>query len=369
MNWKSGSAALCILLFLFILPGLSLGQEFLKMPKPTHTEDGIRCAKLTLVKEIEPDFTEDLFLATPWSISVGDKFFYVYDSKLIKVFLFDHKFKYIKQFPELGRGPGEAFPGNGLSKEIYAGLDGNFYLHDAQAVKIIKFTANGKYIDDLVLKSSANSFIPFSPVVDKDGFLYVHSINGGIVDRLDPKKNVTQTYLDLNANWQFVVYQPPYKISKNEDDTNYYKRPTLFNTMYDLTSDGHLLIFLYRSSRVFLFNGNTLVKQFSVLIDRLLPLFKKKVVEKYKQKKERNLRSVSVLRMYSSCFVSKDEPCFYLQFGEENLTSTLYKIDFNGKILKMFNEIPANIKTTKNGLFYGLAFSDRHPMIFKEGTK
>jgi hypothetical protein len=361
------------ILVLLLLPIFVSGQELLKMPKPTHTEAGVPCATLTVVKEIEPDFDEDLFFAVPWKITVSKRgkdgrfYIYVFDSKMLKIFIFNEKYEYVGQFLDQGRGPGEVFPGFPSNKEIHSAIDGKLYVHDAMSDRIIQFSATGKYLKDIKLKRTRRSMTSFPPIVDKDGFFYAYSLNNGIVDKLDQKMNPVHTYLDMKRNGRFVVYEPPIeKYFRYRNMPNKWLTAGKINTFYDFTTDGHLLIYLYRSSTVFLFNGDKLVRQFDVLIESALRRFRKRAEKAYKIEKSRKKPGLRQIIMFNACFVDKDELYFYLQLGEENMTCTLYKFDLSGKLVEIIKNIPARIIAKCNSLYYGLSLRDRHPVIFKK---
>jgi hypothetical protein len=347
------------------------GQQLLKMPEPTHNDIGVPCSTLKIVKEIKSDFDKDIFFAMPFKLTVGENgIFYVYDIKLVKVFIFNKNYEYIGQFLEQGQGPGEVLPGYAANIDLYAAKDGNLYLCAALSDKLIQFSAGGKYLKDIKLNRLWKSRTPFPPVKDSRENYYAYSINGGIVDKLDSQMKRVKTFLDKELNRKFVIYKPPFEECwKKWPDPDFWLLPYEVNTMYDLTSDGHLLIYLFRSSTVFLLKDDKVIRKFDILIDRVLPVNRKRAEIAYRKQKTIDPQRYGVKRaiMFKSCFVDQDEPYFYLQFLEENKTNTLFQFDLKGKLVRVItnNAHHALIKTKRNNLFYGLSYTDKHPVIFK----
>jgi 6-bladed beta-propeller len=359
-----------MLVGIVLLSSFLFSQKLLKMPKPTHTDEGVPCTSLKVVKEIKSDFDKDIFFAVPWAITVGKDYFYVYDTKLQKIFVFNHQYEFVKQFLDQGQGPGEVIPGYPLNKGFYAARDGNLYVSDPMNDRIIQFSGTGKYIGDIKMNRRRLSSVGFPPILDKEGCFYTFSNNDGIIDKLDAKMNHIHTYLDNNLHRRFVIYKPSYEeFFKHSPFPHLWLRTDEVNTYYDFTSDDHLLIYLFRSSKVFIFKGTQLVRSFDVLIDRVLPIFRKRAERAYEnQRKSKGGQNVKIAIMFRSCFVDKSEPYFYLQFREENKTYSLYKFNLTGKLVEIIQNFPvkANMKAKRNGLFYGFAYSDRHPVIFKK---
>jgi hypothetical protein len=373
MNRNRGSRQTIVLLWIILLGSTFIfGQELLDMPKPTHSETGVPQVKLTLVKEIEPDFNEDLFFVTPVKMAVGNKdtngdfLFYFYDVKLEKIFMFNEKFFYIGQFLEHGQGPSEIFQGNSMGIDLSVAPDGTLYVSDPLANKLIQFSAEGKYIKDIRLPNNTRIVRPFLPVIDEKGFLYIYSSRKGIVDKVEGFKNVVHTYLDNKLNKRYVIFKRKsddlYKLYPEEE-----YNASFDNAKYDMTSDGRLLIYLIRSSTVYLFEGDRLVRSFDIHIDHVLPIFKKRAEAAVKEQKTLPPTMSIVLEMFNNFFVDKDEPYFYLLFKEENNERTLYTFDLKGKLVKIIKHLNAHIFAKKNGLFFGVSINkgEKNIVIYK----
>jgi hypothetical protein len=358
-----------LLVLLWIIPQLIRGQELLKPPKPTHSDKGVDTFRLKLVKEITVDFDQELFFALPWDLAVNDDYIYCYDIRLIRCFIFDKQYRYVGQFLEKGIGPGEVSASRHSGRDLYAAPDGTLYFSDFEGDRLIRFSAKGKFLNDYRMYRLGKSYGIYPPVIDKDGFLYAFSTNKGIVDKIRLKpREVVHTFLDQKENGKCVIYKTAlvqrYKKWKNPDG---WMVPSRGSVVYDITSDGHLLVYFFRSSKVFLFRGTKLVNQFDILIDSVLPIYQKRAQLAYeKQKKHDYMRMTMRSIMFLSCFVDQDEPYFYLQFKDTNHTWCLYQFDLKGKLVAVIKNIRADIKVKRNGLFYGIAAFSRKPVIYKK---
>ena len=364
-----------LLSLLMICPVLICGQELLPTPKPTHTEEGVPCSTLKTVKIIELDFDQDLFFAVPWKMTVSKKdkqgrfYFYVYDYKLVKmfVFLFNKKFEYVGQFLDHGEGPGEVLPGLPGNKAFYPAPDGSLYVCESVGNKLIQFSATGKFIKDIKIPLKMRTNTAFPPVFDNKGFLYKYSTNNGLIDKLDDKMSSVHTFLDRKLNNRYIIFKPK-QILHPAANSDFHLNPDETNVMYDLTSDGHLLIYLYNSSTAYVFKNDKLVRKFDILIDRVLPIHKKRSEESLKKQAKLGPRSILANLMFSHAFVDKDTPSFYLRFRDENGLSTLYQIDLMGNLIGIINNVKPGIRAKRNGLFFGLTKVDgeRYPIILKK---
>jgi hypothetical protein len=359
-----------LLIFMLLAPFFLPAQELLKMPKPTHTVKGVPTSTLEVVKEIKLDPDTDLFFAVPWDIKVNkSNWIYVYDAKLFRLFIFDEKYRYVGQFLDKGAGPGEVNSSYALSINIHPARNGNIYVTDSILDRFLQFSPTGKYIDGKRMNRRSTVISPFTPISDKNGFLYAYSLNNGIVDMLGSDMKCVHTFLDVKLNEKFVIFKPSFKKFHDSSPAHYIRKiPNASNTFYGLTSDDRLLIYLFRSSTAYVFKGKKLERKFEILIDRVLPIYRKRAEDTYRRQKNiKKFKGKVFLReiMFHSCFVDEDEPYFYLNFSEEGGYS-LFKFDLRGNLVRIIKSDNASIKTKVNGLFYGISFSERNPVILKE---
>ena len=193
------------MIFLLLVSLFLPAQEFLEMPKPTHTVKGVPTSTLELVKEIDLDPDKELFFAFPWDIKVNKTgWLYVYDAKLIRMFIFDDKYRYVGQFLDKGEGPGEVNSSFALSVGYHPAADGNIYVTDSILDRFLRFSPTGKFLDGKRMNRRTHIIPSFPPVSDKRGFIYAYSLNNGIVDMLDSEMNCVHTFLDLKLNEKWV---------------------------------------------------------------------------------------------------------------------------------------------------------------------
>ncbi len=353
------------------------GQELLEIPKPTHFEAKVPRSKLVVVKEILPDYNKGLFMANPWSIAVSkSKWLYVYDMKLVKIFIFNDKFEYVGQFLDHGALRGQVNPEGGTNKEISAGVDGRIYLHDGIDDKLLQYTDKGQFLKETILNRSGKNRLAFRPMVDKNGCMFAYSVNGAIIDQLNDKMDIMHSFLSRNLNDCFTIFRPAfeefYAQSRLKD---YYQEKGWLNadrsnTTYSLTADGLLFVFLHRPSSVYLFQGHKMIRNFDVLIDSVLPKYKERLEKALQQQKKMSPNEVALFEipMFNSCFVDETESFFYLQFMSGKNKSVIYQINFRGKLMRVFEYEQGRVqfKARRNGLFYGLASGDYHPIIVQE---
>lgn len=357
-----------LLAFILMTPFLITAQELLKMPKPTYFVKGVPTSTLEMVKEIKLDPHQDLFFAVPWDVKASKKtgWLYIYDAKMLRIYIFDEKYRYIRHFLDKGLGPGEVNSSSALSIMFHPARNGNIYVTDSTQDRFLQFSPTGKYIDGRRMNRRGNLNSPFTPISDKNGFFYGYSLNNGIVDMLDSEMKCVHSFLDKKLNERFVIYKPSFKMFEDfPPSANFWTSPGSSNTYYAITSDERLLIYLFRSSTAYLFRGKKLERKFEILIDSVLPLYKKRAEEAYRRQINLKNKMVVTSLMFLSCFVDGDEPYFYLNFPEE-VGNLLFKFDLKGNLVRIIKSNYATIKTKVNGLYYGISFSERNPVILKE---
>ena len=364
-------------LIVLLLPILGWGQEeeLLVSPKPTHFEAKVPLSNLVVVKEILPNYEKDLFMARPYSIAVNSRqWVYVYDMKLMKIFIFNNQWEYTGQFLEQGTLPGQVNPEGGLMKEMYIGPDDTIYIHDATD-QILHFAADGKFIGQKKINRLDPFPKAFRPVVDKKGYLYSYAVNNNIIDQFDDKLNLVQSFIDRNLNDCYVIQKPAFEDFFSQNPMNqYYQekgwlRADSRNTSLDITANGLLLVYLHRPSSAYLFKGKQLIHHFDVLIDSVLIKFRERVEKALKEKSQMptDKKQLFEMVMFDACFVDYDAPYFYLQFNHDKKENTLYQFNLKNKLTRIIKYGKSRVffKFKRNGLFYGLASGDYHPIIMK----
>ncbi len=366
-------AFLCgLIMLLFSISGWA--QELLEMPTPTHFVAKVPHSKLVLVKEVLPSFDKNLFMAAPYTIAAGKNGkFYVYDNRLIKIFIFNNQGECVGKILEWGKKPGQLRTDDGFTVDMNIGPDDSIYVHEGKTNKLLQFSPDGQFIKERILSRENPYKNPFKLVVDKSGNFYSYGLGQGIIDQLDENMNLLHTFLDRNLNDCYIIYKPNYDLFLSK---SYYKefyeskewlRAKMGNTSFDITTNGLLFVYLHNPSTVYLFNGKQLVQQFDVRIDDVLSQFKDRVEKDIIHQKKVASKAIRVTEMvmFGSCFVDQDEPYFYLQFFPSQNHSILYQIDLKGKLIRILTYGKGRIffKAKRNGLFFGLASENKHPII------
>ena len=375
-KWRSPGLILGIILCLnfFILAGSGdlLEFEFEEYPAPSHSEKGVPRAYLVLEKIIKPDFDNDLFMAKPTALTVDDEgSIYVYDQILRRIYKFDAQYRYMGHFLKEGRGPGEILALDSGFHKLYYSENGNLYVCDSPSWKIIAFSKEGKYINDIQMNEDLfNSYRPFSPVVDKKGNYYFLGDKKSILYQTDSRMHLLHSYLNVEYNSRFVVFKP----STNTKVPNWlWLQPDNENTYYDITPDEYLVIYLSRPSTIFVFRNKTLIRQFNVLLEEPMNRFRDSMADSEAMMKKHKKLVAIFGNMFNSFFVDKDQKSL-IYFSDYNDQSKprLYQFNLEGKLTKIFvtREKPkCYILAKRNNLFYGLSFTEGHIYIFKEEVK
>jgi len=357
---KVKKLAIYVILYFFLASTnlLTNETEYIKNPSPTHVEK--KFVKLVKIKEISSNINDEHFMVRPISLTVDNKGnIFVFDLRIKKIFKFDKNYKFVKVFGRKGQGPGEF----GLNVcLIYFSKDGYLYVGDNINKKIIKFDTDGNHIKDFKLPISANLYGGFLPVINNDGDCFVlNGINSSIDAYNIYNKDIKNTYRLLNKNEcnRSVV------LKLRKQDYMFWSMLTMSDLSYDMILDNRLIIYLARSSAIYIYKKKTLIKKFYIWPKNALELYKERIEHRKKNLKKNDLL---ILYMFYDFFVDKDnEKFFYLSCkGKGNKKEMLYKFDIEGNLIKIFYS-PVRVfwlKCKRNNLFYGI-FKD-NIYIFKE---
>jgi len=340
---------------------------FIEEPKITHTEKNVPVSELVVKKIIESDYDDNVFFAKPVSL-VSDEAggIYIYDYVLKTILKFDKNFKFERRFVQEGRGPGEiSSMGSGFHKLYYTPKPtGKLFIRDNMNKKISIYSPKGKHIEDRRIGEIYRR--PFQPVVDGEGNYYMTSVDGGIVDKYSPDMTKLHTYLDEKLNHKFVVYKPYFDHKRFTD----YFTPSIENTFYDVVAGKRLIIYLSRPSTVFVFKEKSLERQFNILLESPIRVFRQRMEERREKLSKMGRRLTSRAKMFSSFIIDKDdEQHFYLTGINEEQRLRCYKFNFEGKLIEIsMTKIlyKCVIFEKRNNYFYGLSPSDGRIYIFKK---
>ena len=342
---------LCIGAMGLVLPvDLLAGKPVvIEKPKPTHIEKDSMYIQLQRVGGVEEDIDDQNFFGRPMDIMPDDRGgFFVFDAILDKVFSFDKDLKLRKVFIDNGIGPFEIRKKEGSFNRIYFSRDGNLYVISPLSKKIISFTRDANPIKEFRLYTYP--IAEFLPVVDKWGNLITISPTTYGIDILDKNQKLKYRLLNNGEVNTYLIKAPPY------DPRAPLGEPTAMTDLqYDVLLDGRLLVYLSRSSTIYIFREGKLLKQANLWPERLFPKFLNRI-----EKSKKNPANIyTFVTMFGNFFVDKDnESFFYLSAGSlKGKQRVVYCFDLNFQLVHIYCFYPTDcerIVAKQNKVFYGV---------------
>ncbi len=345
----------CIAAFWLIVPiGLNAGKPVLiKKPNPTHVEKDSMYIPLEKVAGIDEEIDDENFFARPMDLVTDDRGgFFVFDHILEKIFSFGKDLKLRKVFLNLGNGPFEIMKKEPVIQRLYFSHDGHLYVISSFNKKIMSFTREATPIKEIRLPQY---HVPqFTPVVDKAGNIYTYSPRNDGIDVLDKNLKIKYTLLNNGEMDKYLIKAPP--------DNPYPPKGYALNfvtLMYDVLPDGRLLVYVARSSILYIFKEGKLQKQYKIWPERTIPNLLLRI-EKFKKRFKNEYIEVN---LFNSFFVDKDnESFFYLTTSAKTDEQKLiYRFTLDGRLDNIyyfpFKSI-RRILAKRNQLFYGVGESD-----------
>lgn len=340
-----------VVVCLVMLTGLLNGQmrrigkvQYIVDPKPTHVEKESDYVNLVKTVEIPGEIDDKHFMVWPLAIAAaGDGTFFCYDNKIRKIYKFASNGTLIKIFGTHGQGPGEFSKGRGTALEIYLGKGGILNISDIANRRLMKFNTDGKHIKDYRIPANIMIYQGFFPVITPGENIL---IRGGIGCTLNAYSigDMKKQYSILNrekAARQIVTKASP-RSAKDRAAVGW------MEVFYDVIKDTLHIVYLNRSSTVYIYEKEKLIKQFDLWPQGALDNFRKKT----EYKKNSNMR---VSSLFVSLLVDKDnENYFYLDMGiTEGKGRMLYKFDLDGNLVKILR-VPTSMRfhCKRNNTFY-----------------
>lgn len=353
---------------LIITRGIFADSEFnvIENPKPNLKEKNF--VALEKVDEITDEVAKDVFLFSPFSMTMDDRNnLYVYDLMQAKILQFDRFFKYVRSFGGVGAGPGE-FIGKGKRHPVYInlGLDKKLYAHDWMARKVSIFDTEGKFIKHITMMMGGDT--PFSkPVVDSQGNLLLQDFK---VDRLvfSTLKGETLFSIDHKEKKKQILFAE----EKMSDDFAKMLNRLPFKYNWDelqmtLTRNSTLLVFFPLSATVQVINlkDKKPVKKFNVWPEEAIK-FRKSQVLKFKS---------GYRHLFQAIFMDGDQDnIFYLDFtfNEDDRRHFVYKLNLDGELLEVLHFLEkektyTDVMVKQNNLF--VTRCEDKIVIYKEVKK
>ncbi len=345
----------CIAAFWLIVPiGLNAGKPVLiKKPNPTHVEKDSMYIPLEKVAGIDEEIDDENFFARPMDLVTDDRGgFFVFDDILEKALSFGKDLKLRKVFLTLGNGPFEIMKKEPGVQRLYFSHDGNLYVISPFNNKIMSFTREATPIKEFRLPQY---HIPqFIPVVDKAGNIYTYSPSNDGIDVLDKNLKIKYSLLKKGELDKYLIKAPPYDPHSPQKYSL-----DLGALVYDVLSDGRLLAYVARSSTLYIFKEEKLLKQFNIWPERAFPPF----FQRIERRREKVKNKYTPVRMFISFFVDKDnESFFYLTTASiADNKKLVYRFTLDGRLDNIYYCPLKSVKrilAKRNQLFYGIGESD-----------
>ncbi len=321
----------------------------IEKPKPTHIEKDSMYIQLERVGGVEEDIDDQNFFGRPMDIMPDDRGgFFVFDAILDKVFSFDKDLKLRKVFIDNGIGPFEIRKKECSFNRIYFSCDGCLYVISPQNQKVISFTRDANPIREFRLYTYP---VPeFLPVVDKFGNLITISPITYGIDVLDKNLKLKYSLLNNDEVNTWLMRSPPYdpQYSLGYPTSN-------IDLQYDVLFDGRLIVYLSRSSNIYIFKGGKLLKRANLWPERLFPDLLKNIEDR-KKAPANMFRSAT---LFGNFFVDKDnESFFYLSAASHKSKQRwVYCFDLNFNLVHIYCFYPTDCKrivAKRNQIFYGV---------------
>ncbi len=335
----------------FVLPvGLIAGKPVvIKNPVPTHIEKDSMYIPLEKVGRIDEEIDEENFFARPQDIVTDDQGgFFVFDDLLTKVFSFGKDLKLRKVFLKHGQGPYEAMKKGNSYHSLYFSQNGYLYFIAPLNKKIIAFDRQAIPIKEIRLITYGG--LSFIPVVDKFQNVYTISPITHGIDVLDKDLKLKYRLLDKGEVDQYLINAPWYD-TRHPDAFP----PSSLEIIFDVLSDGRLLVYLARASILYIFKEGKLLKQLKIWPERALIKCSDRI-KKYQKRFKNNNTTVT---MFGDFFVDKDNESFFYLFTARQGTkhAPVYKFDLQGVLRAIYYCQPNNVQrilAKRNQLFYGV---------------
>lgn len=350
-------AALLICLFLGGMTFSAAAQAWRKIeikyitdPAPTHVET--QYTKLKKIKEIPLSLNEEFAKCLPTAIVSDDTgCVFIWDYRNKKIFKFDKDFKLVKTFGATGEGKGQFGTGAGYNEMTYAG-DGTIAVSDLSNRKILRFDTDGNHIEDIQIPISRVRYAGggYFPVFTPDGGLFVRTANRCTLDAYNGRSKTLKKQYSLLGFTE--CRQCLFDQNLDGMGANMWSRNDVHNTHYDMVRDNRLLVYTAHVSTAYLFQKDTLVKQFDLRPKKALEIYDKTWKETRKNTPKEFFRSTF---MFKKFFVDKDDHAhFYLSTGVGSDGKwLLYKFDLDGNLKTVFYAPEdAHFLYKKHKLFY-----------------
>lgn len=314
---------LCLSFLSLIYPEINVIEE----PEPLY--HGISNAiTIKLIKSIEEIDDDNLraFAGILAADTDRDGNYYIFDYKHGTIVKLNSRFKFVTTIGRKGEGPGEFKISQASPVKITVGLDNKLYFSSLMNRKIIKFTVEGKYIDEHKLEN----FRPFKAVADKSGNIYLPSIREHIFDVYDNKMKFKRTLLSNSIRSSFLFFKPPACVIHKQSI------PYYWNIRYVFLSSGDILLLnnLDISAMIINKDSGKIKKKFYLWADYVLSEYRIKIKETLEDVKK-GLAACAYSAAFSCIFIDRCDD-IYLKFVDTKYNCYIYKFSSSGKLIQVY---------------------------------
>ena len=330
--------------------GWGMGFKVIEDPRPTHVEKDF--VKLVRVREIPPDINDEHFMAKPMSLAVAtDGSVFVYDYLVRKIFKFTKQGDLVKVFGSVGRGPGE-FGKKPDQNWLYAGEDNCVFLSSHINRKVIEYDLNGTFVDEFVLPSPEYVRGGFVPVASANNQFYILHNAEHRIDVFKPQGNRLTKSCSLlegvKRDWSVLL-------NVRDQDMYSWRSGSMIDILYDFGSKNRLLVYLTKTSTIYVFQDNQLLKTYNVWPEQVLENYRVRIAERANRLKGRER---FIVRMFFKFFIDKDDPSHFYLTGSKTAGKKeyrTYRLSIDGQLDKvLISDSPVIFHAKKNGIFYGI---------------
>ncbi len=358
--------ALLIVAYLFIslsADGSDSRIKVIKNPEITHKEK--KFVKPELIYTIPADFSQKNFFARPRKAFLTTKGeLIVFDDILVKFFVFDKNFKFLRSFGETGQGPGE------LSKDLSLKLieinkNDEIIVSDEMLRRYVVLNTYGKCVRMHKFPEEADMIFPFP----QNSMLIAYNMYERLV-HVDEKLKIKKELANDRINRSVLYHLPknPYghfyspSIKNKEAVKNSFDVGKLIislrplNLTANIVGDGNFCFYLHSSSRfIHLDSSGRVINEFSVVPEGAAEVFRKLI----KRIPER------FLVLFPYCFIDSKTSTFLLGAVRCENMDLIYTFDINGNLL---NTLKMPEKTRLIGYSGGYIFCRKEDgvVIYKE---
>lgn len=348
-----------------VIPLTSLGPTKKIEQNPTKMEIEAIC-------EIDFNKSED-FMVSPNNLVVDQKDnVFVYDNRLLKIFIFNKNHEYVKSFGKIGGGPGELMGAVGRLMQLNVGPNNNLYLIDNSAHRIHVYDEVGVSVRDYRYMERESWMANRSIPIDESGKMYF------LMDHKEKPLTLLVTYIDPTLKGMIniaprkgeVVREIQIQEAELGSRSGALKgAPLSLDLIFERLANGTFLILNPTTSILYVFNKTGSIKKYWMMPEGLPNINDskqseyKKIVKKAKSPSKKGQKIILKVtpELWHFMVVDNTDPDhFYLQVTISKLKyKRLYCFQLPMKLLSVYEPVvvegfPLSLYKKKGMRFYSI---------------